>query len=154
MAVYRSIIECYINYCILIFGNASATHLRPLVTAQKKAVRIIASQPPQSHSDPIFFSFNLFKVSDFYKYNLGLYMWKNIDNFEQNFRINLHNTRSGDHYDPTFQRLALAQYQSIMFQAPLNWQPIPDDIKNSISLHSFKRKYKSYILCSRRYGDS
>ena len=30
LSVYRSIIECYINYCNLIFGNASDTHLSPL----------------------------------------------------------------------------------------------------------------------------
>ena len=122
--------------------------------AQKKAVRIIANQPPLSHTDPIFFSLNLFKVPDFYKYNLGLYMWKNIEKFEENFRINLHNTRSGDHYDPTYQRLALAQNKSIMFQAPQNWSRIPDFITNSISLNSFKRKYKLHLLYSRQYDDS
>ena len=43
LSVYRSIIECYINYCNVIFGNASDTHLSPLVVSQKKAVRIIAN---------------------------------------------------------------------------------------------------------------
>ena len=46
LSVYRSIIECYINYCNIIFGNASDTHLSPLIISQKKAVRIIANQPP------------------------------------------------------------------------------------------------------------
>ena len=105
LSVYRSIIEVYINYCNLLFGNASYTHLSPLVIAQKKAIRIVANQPYRSHTNPIFSFLNLLKVADIYKYQLGIYMWKNEINFEQNFRINLHNTRSGDHYVPSRQRL-------------------------------------------------
>ena len=55
LSVYRSIIECYINYCNLIFGNASDTHLSPLIIAQKKAVRIIANLPPLTPTHHIFF---------------------------------------------------------------------------------------------------
>ena len=36
LSVYRSIIECYINYCNLIFGNTLITHISPLVITQKK----------------------------------------------------------------------------------------------------------------------
>ena len=64
LTVYRSIIESYINYCNLIFGNAAITHLTPLVTAQKKAVRIVAKKPPLSHTNPIFFDLKLLKLTD------------------------------------------------------------------------------------------
>ena len=36
LSVYRSIIECYINYCNVIFGNAASTHISPLIIAQKR----------------------------------------------------------------------------------------------------------------------
>ena len=146
LSVYRSIIECYINYCNIIFGNASDTHLSPLVISQKKAVRIIANQPPLTHTNPIFHDYRLLKVPDFYKYNIGIYMWKNLENFRHLFRINSHNTRSGDYYEPPQQRLSLVYNQSIMNQAPLNWHDIPDSIKMSTSLICFKRNYKCFIL--------
>ena len=146
LSVYRSIIEVYINYCNLLFGNASYTHLSPLVVAQKKAIRIVANQPYRSHTNPIFLFLNLLKVADIYKYQLGIYMWKNEVIFEQNFRINLHNTRSGDHYVPSRQRLTRAFNQSIMYQAPHNWQDIPATIINSPSLSSFKRNFKSHLI--------
>ena len=152
LSVYRSIIESYINYCNLIFGNTSITHLTPLVTAQKKAVRIVAKKPPLSHTNPIFFDLKLLKLTDLYKYNLGIYMWKNIDKFEDNFRVNTHNTRSGNHYVPTSFRLTMTQNKSIKFQAPQNWSQIPDYIINSPSLTTFKRKYKSFLLSA--YQDS
>ena len=146
LSVYRSIIECYINYCNIVFGNACTTHISPLVIAQKKAVRIVANQPPLTHSDPFFSTLQLLKVSDFYIYNIGIYMWKNLDYFIENFRFNYFNTRSGDRYEPSYQRLTLTFNQSIMRQAPINWVNIPDAIKNTPSLNSFKRKYKRHLL--------
>ena len=146
LSVYRSIIECYNNYCNLIFGNTCSTHIFPLIIAQKKAVRIVANQPPLSHTDPIFSSLNLLKVTDFYKYNLGIYMWKNELQFTNNFRINTHNTRSGDRYEPSRQRLSSALNKSIWYQAPLNWSNIPFHIKNACSLNIFKRNYKNHLI--------
>ena len=91
-------------------------------------------------------NYRLLKVPDFYKYNFGIYMWKNLENFRHLFRINSHNTRSGDYYEPPQQRLSLVYNQSIMNQAPLNWYDIPDLIKLSTSLRCFKRNHKCFIL--------
>ena len=146
LSVYRSIVECYINYCNLIFGNASAVHISPLVIAQKKAIRIIANQPPRTHTNPIFSALNILKVNDFYRYNLGIYMRKNESNFSEYFRINLNNTRSGDHYVPPRNRLALSFNQSINRQVINNWLNIPPCVRNSPSLITFKRNYKKHII--------
>ena len=81
--------------------------------------------PPLAHTDPLFLELKVLKACDFYKYNVGVYMWKNIEKFTQNFRINPMNTRSGDYYAPSFQRIPLTQNQSIMYQAPLIWENIP-----------------------------
>ena len=117
-----------------------------MVTAQKKAVRIVANQPPLSHSDPIFSNLKLLKVSDLYLYNLGIFMRKNLAYFSQNYVINLHNTRSGDRYVPSRQRLSLTLDQSIRYQARYHWSNIPVWIKNSPSLKSFKRNYKKFLI--------
>ena len=146
VSIYRSIIECHLNYSIIIFGNTSSIHLSPMVTAQKKAVRIVASQPPLSHSDPIFSNLKLLKVSDLYLYNLGIFMRKNLTYFSQNYVINLYNTRSGDRYVPSRQRLTQTLDQSIMYQAPHNWSNIPVLVKNSPSLKSFKINYKHFLI--------
>ena len=34
--LYHSFIESYINYCLLIYGNAYSSHLKPLEIVQKK----------------------------------------------------------------------------------------------------------------------
>ena len=96
----------------------------------------------------------MLKVSDIYKYNLGIYMWKNESIFAENFRINLNNTRSGDHYVPSSQRLTRAYNQSIMCQAPENWHIIPISVKTSTSLNSFKKNYKSFLISNYQNEDA
>ena len=73
-------------------------------------------------------------------------MWKNIEKF--NLRINLQNTRSGNYYTPSRPRLTLTQRQSIMYQAPINWEKIPLAVKNSNSLKKFKKQYKKFFMSS------
>ena len=146
IAVYRSIIECYLNYSNLVFGNCFLAHISSLFISQKKAVRIITNNPPLTHTNPLFLDLKILKVSDLYKYNLAIYMYKNMDKFHDNFRINPANTRSGNYYVPSSRRLTQTRNQSIMHQAPIIWENIPTFVKNSVSLASFKRKYKSYLI--------
>ena len=81
-----------------------------------------------------------------YKYNLGIYMRKNIDRFLPYFRINSSNTRSGNYYVPATHRLTLTQNQSIFHQAPINWELVPASTTNSVTLPSFKRMYRSHLI--------
>ena len=105
LCVYRCFVECYINYCTIVFGNAYQSHVKPLETAQKKCIRIIANQPPLSHTTPLFFDLKLLMISDIYKYNIGIYMYKNKYLFESFLRQNVYLTRSNDSYDPPYRRL-------------------------------------------------
>ena len=73
-------------------------------------------------------------------------MYKNKAHFSNNFVYNTHNTRSGDRYVPSHQRLQLTLNQSIMYQAPLNWSDIPLTIKNANTLKSFKSNYKKHLI--------
>ena len=147
ITIYRSLVESYLNYCTLLFGNAFQSHLNPLEVAQRKCLRIIDFKHPQTHSDPIFAKLKLLKFSDMYKLNLVTYMYKNLNKFDPNLRINYFSTRSGDgFYLPSFYRLALTQNQSIMYQAPFHWNSIPEMIKNASSIKSFRRQYKKYLL--------
>ena len=115
-------------------------------------MRIVAKQPPLSHTKPLFSNLKLLKLSDLFIYNLGVYMWKNIRVFEPYFRVNLNNTRSGNYYTSAYHRLTLTQNQSIFYQAPANWHNIPLSIKYSNSISNFKKKYKNHLLSS--YGVS
>ena len=141
---------CWILFKLLYFsfGNAYPTHIHSLVVAQKKCVRIIAIEPPYAHSNPIFNTFKLLKFADMYKYNLGIYMYKNIDNFSSNLFQCPYSTRSGTYYVQTRQRLTLTSDLSINVQALSNRNNTPETLKNSPSVISFKKNYKNYLLSS------
>ena len=147
-SIYYSFIDCYINYCPLIFGNSFDTHLKPLEVAQKKCVRIIAMENRLAHSNPLFSRLKILNVRDIYKLNLGAYMYVNLESFSDMMSSHTYNTRSSNHYIPMRQRLTLTMNQSIKYQAPNNWNTIPDEIKNATSLSSFKRKYKQFLLAN------
>ena len=147
-SLYFSFIHCYINYCPLIFLNSFDTHLKPLEVAQKKCVRIIAMENRLAHSDPLFARLKILKIRDIYKLNLGAYMYENLNSFSNMLSLHTYSTRLGSHHIPTRQRLSLTMNQSIMYQAPNNWNTIPDDIKNAASLASFKHKYKQFLLAN------
>ena len=146
VCIYRSFVECYLNYCTLIYGNAYTTHLRPLQIAQKKCIRIIANKHPDARSIPIFSEFRLLKFLDIYKLNLGVYMHKNIDKFSSYIMRNPYSTRSGTYYIPGNQRLTLTKNQSIVSQGPSCWNNMLDSLKNCSSIYSFKKSYKKHLF--------
>ena len=129
-SIYYSFIFCYLNYCPIIFGNAYESHLKPLNVAQKKCIRIISNESPLSHTAPLFARLKMLKLKDVYKFNLGVYMYKNLDRFSSFQTSHGYSTRTGrDRYNPSFQRLTLTRNQSIYFQVPDNWNSIPDNVK-------------------------
>ena len=99
-----------------------------------------------SHTNRLFYELKILKLDEIYKYNLGVYMYRNIGNFSSNLYVNRNATRSGNYYQPTFQRLSVTQNQSIKYQAPLNWESIPMNIRNIRTVNSFKKHYKQYLI--------
>ena len=144
--IYRSLVECYLNYCILIYGNTYQSHINRIEVAQRKCLRVISNLPPYAHSNPIFSNLHILKFNDIYRYNLGIYMYKHIDQFDSNLYNPPYSTRSGIHHEPSYQRLTVTQNQSIHYQVPSNWLRIPQTIKDQASLNSFKHRYKSFLI--------
>ena len=101
-----------------------------------------------AHTDPIFNSLKLLKLPDIYKYHLGIYMYKNNENFSANLFQSPYFSRSGSYYIPFRQRLTITSNQSVKVQALSNWNNIPDTLKNSPSVFSFKKNYKRFLLAS------
>ena len=75
-------------------------------------------------------------------------MYSNLNKFIDNIPNHDYETRSGNSFNPVFQRLTLTQKQSLKFQGPKTWNSIPDYIRAAPSLSIFKRKYKKILLSS------
>ena len=141
--IYFSLIQTYFQYCISVWGSTYACHLRSLTVLQKRAIRIISDAPFLAHSTPLFNSANILKLNDLYFYNLGVIVYcQKIPLIE---RSHSHRTRFRHHFLPPFSRLSLTQH-SISFRAISFWNNLPDSIKNSPSLFSFKNRLKIYFI--------
>ena len=140
---YYSFIYPYLSYAVIIWGSTYEDHLRNLVILQKRVVRTVFGSSYLAHTTPIFRKLRILKFIDVYRYNLALYMYKNIDSF-QRYTHNF-NTRNRNRLLPTFHRLTKSQH-SVSFRGPKLWNDLPDYLKNIESLPSFKFKLKNYFL--------
>ena len=72
--LYNALILPYLSYCIPIWGSNYEQTLKPLVTIQKRAIRLISGVGPLEHTSPLFSNLKLLKLSDLNKYNILLIM--------------------------------------------------------------------------------
>ena len=143
--LYHSLVEPYMTYCSLIFGCAFDSLILPLEIAQRKCIRVVCSANTRCSSGPLFISLETLKFRDIYKYQLGIYMYKNPQIGTPSNAIHSYQTRTS-FLIPAFQRLLLTQRQSVSFQGPSLWNIIPSDIKDAPSLRNFKYKLKQYLI--------
>ena len=64
--LYKSLVLCHLSYCITIWGGAAPSILKPLVTLQKKALRVATGANYNAHTDPLFVKTNSLKFEDMY----------------------------------------------------------------------------------------
>ena len=62
--LYNALVLPYLNYCCLVWGNATQTHITKLQTLQKKMIRILDNQPRLAHTNPIHSKLKILKVKD------------------------------------------------------------------------------------------
>ena len=77
--IYMSLIYPSLIYCVPIWGGTWATHLRPVITAQKRAVRVIAGVRRYEHTHHLFMQLKLLKFHFIFTYFTALLMFKHLN---------------------------------------------------------------------------
>ena len=91
---------------------------------------------------PLFFSLNILKLSDIFTYTLCIYMFKYLNQL-RNFSTHGYNTRHGNR---SGRGRTVVSGLSISVIGPITWNSIPESVRNSNTLPSFKRALKIYLL--------
>lgn len=143
-SLYYSFIYSYLSYGIIIWGGTYHVHLQPLITLQKRAIRIINKQPYLAHTNVLFFQNKILKLGDIYKFFIAVHFYKKklYLNLSRNHQ---YPTRFRFMLLPTYSRLVVSS-QSIYSRGAAIWNEIPENIKNSKSVSIFKRKFKKFYL--------
>ena len=148
--VYYALIYPNINYCQAVWGSAGPTALKPVITAQKRAIRILAGATRHAHTDPLFLNLGLLKFKDINAYYCSVYIFKAlkgiIDNKYFFYRTNeFHALRNSDLLRLPVVTTTQSQ-KFISFHGVGIWNGLPSDIRNKISLQSFKSSLKRHLL--------
>ena len=156
--VYYSLIYPHLKYCITSWGKANLKTLQPLITTQKRVLRIMTNSTNRTRSDPLYMKLQLLKLNDIYKlqvaiamYNISNKIW-NIDSKTQPITsintIHKHQTRlvKNNNYHLHSIKTNLGK-SMITFAGPKIWSEIPQHIK-ILPKHQFKKEYKKLLLKS------
>ena len=150
--LYFSLIESYINYGIIAWGNS--VHINRLFKLQKRAIRVISNKPYNSHTEPLFKSQGILKTHDLYKLKVLLFMhdYKNHNlptSFESVFKLNselvLRETRQSHLYHVSRPRTNFAS-KLPNFNFPTIWNAYFQLLPLESSRSTLKNACKSYFM--------
>ena len=74
-SIYISLVQSFLLYGVLVWDSAYHSNLKPLLTLQNRAVRLISNSHYLQHADPIFNRLNILKLQDLYKIRCLKYMY-------------------------------------------------------------------------------
>ena len=152
--LYYSLVYPYLDYGIMLWGSAAITLRKPLITTQKKVIRVISNSSYNAHTTPLFKRNNILPIDDLYELQLAKFMFKYsrnelptklMQNFELNKDVHNHNTRHKN--DPHIKHYNTRIFATTFLHiAPNLWLDIKQSIKNCNTCESFNRQYKKLLL--------
>ena len=151
--IYLSLIYSHIIYCVPIWGNTWACHLRSVELAQKRALRTINHLGRYDHTHELFVSQKLlkFKFVVMYFSSLLIFKFLNCDYVPHVFSraVNVYQFRNTNNVIIPNTRLELYK-KSVYFSAPSIWYNLGNDIKRIQNINSFKLNLKACLLETQR----
>ena len=75
-SLYFSFVQSNVNYCLLNWGNAATTNMKPIKTSLSKGLRTMTFKESEHHANPLYRKLKILPLHDCYKLNLAKFMWK------------------------------------------------------------------------------
>ena len=164
--LYFSLVQSHIQYGIQAWGNAS--NISKITVLQKRAIRIINQINYRGHTDPLFKSERILKLTDLYKLHVSLFMF-DLQSGSLPTSFNLFIPRSDNNVTCTITKRQHDNIQRLRprttFSSKLPkhnfikiWNNIDELIRNQKSRNLFKRtltkqftaQYKTNVKCINR----
>ena len=154
LVLYNALTLPHISYCNTVWGNSTKSNTNIILHLQKKAMRICTGSHYLANTDPLFHQLNTLKVNDInviqtacfmYRFSVNLLPSNFNDIFSYNRNIHNYPTRISNNFHITNPRISLT-HRSIRHHGPDIWNSLPEHIKQSKSLSTFKTKVKNYLI--------
>ena len=135
----------------------TAVHLAKLQHLQNSAARLISHTPRHHHITPVLYALHWLPVRFRIEYRIAVITFKTIHGMAPKYLHDLIDIRQNLHYDLRSNKgIVLCDasgkfkrtlgYRSFRAAAPKIWNKLPDDIKVSQKLDTFKRNLKTHYF--------
>lgn len=153
ISLYFAFVHSHFLYCAASWGNTYPTHLIPLQHLQNQAIRIITFSPYRTNASLLLTEYRILTVSNLVKFSLLVYLFKSVHNlgsfsiFNRDSLKNLNCTRFASASNLLLPKVR-TNYGKLntTFVAVNNWNSLPIETKQSLSLPSFKNNLRAYFL--------
>ena len=165
-----SLVQSHLQYGIQAWGNASASIISKVTVLQKRAIRIINQINYRGHTDPLFKSERILKITDLYKLHVSLFMFDlQSGSLPTSVKQFVPRSANNDTSRPT---IITRQHDNIQGKRPRTtfssklpkhnfikiWNSIDESTRNRKSRHIFKciltkqliAQYKTNVTCTNR----
>lgn len=152
LIIYKSLIHSHLNYLPIIYAYKRSNELKSLQRIQNKALKVVFNLPLMYSTISLFknVSLAILPVYGLYRMQLLLYVFKSLHNigyhtisFVRNQTV--HNTRNNMNLRTARCRLETTK-QRVEYMGSLEFNNLPQNIKNVERISIFKRRIKEYLL--------
>lgn len=140
--VYYGYVYPHLTYGLMFWGTASKTSLQRVFVLQKRALRILCGLGYRESCREHFRREGLLTLPSLFIFTISVYVFSNASLFSTN--IHNYNTRNKNDLAIPFHKLALFE-KSIKFLGPKIFNILPNLVKDSTCLGSFKRTLKAFL---------
>ena len=148
--IYHALVTPYITYCVTVWGCAPRYLINKLFIQQKKLVRIIAGATYFAHTDPLFSSLKILKLSDLYELRCLIFIFKVFNCVSNHYVIEYISSYQIPHNHETRNQIVrlpivnLFKYrQSVIYKSVNLWNDLSVNIKSANSIYALKRLFST-----------
>ena len=153
--MYFTMVQPYINYGILLWGNTFDTYLKSLIVQQKHALRIMCNVSYNAHTSSLFRRCSIIELQDMFVIEWCLFMFRLIHKqlptgiktvFTPSTSMHTHSSRQKCVGIPLKPRnIKHVVLRSLLHTAPSNFANLSNEIKLCETMDAFKRKLKHKV---------
>ena len=149
--LYYAFVHCHISYCIGIWGCTYKTHLSPVYTLQKRALRILGPNNIHIKSEDLFKRLNILNIYDLVAYNIASIMHQIIYEKLVLTTVSLHHSHRTA-VNVSRRRLILPKVNTNYGRSTLNfkgtslWNKLDCNLTSITNLKTFLRNLKHSLI--------
>jgi len=152
--LYFTLIYPYLAFGNIVWASNYKSRTGSLLLLQKRVIRVLFKDSYYAHTAPRFLQMGIIRFDQLNTYLIGIFVYRAINKLLPH-QFHGYFSRVEDRCGPTTRSVGklVIQYArtnikrfSVYCQGPAIWNKIPDIIRNSSTLSSFKKTWKKFIL--------